>query len=375
MRLIILLGLFSFYSLSLAAQQSRSADVLGLRSYRPVNSGQATLTGFSKQESPLANSLLLQGPDGHFSNDPKLRFLEPSDTLHKGRFWTSAAIGATIYTGVMIGLNEIWYAEFERSSFHFFNDLGEWEDMDKVGHLFTAYMEANWVYKGARWTGLEERKSIWLGVAMGSLFQASVETLDGFSAKWGFSVPDIAFNTLGVSAFAAQQLAWGEQRISLKVSSFHEPYPNYLVNPVNEGMPVSLRDRARSLYGSTYPEQFLKDYNAQTIWASVNIHSFMQDKSTRIPRWLNVAVGYGAENMFGGFENSWEDGDTQYILDADAFPRYRQFYLSLDIDLTRIKTKSPFLKTLFNLFNVIKIPAPALEVNTLGKVRLHGLYF
>lgn len=375
MRLIILLGFISFYSLSLGAQQSRSADVLGLMSYRPATPDKASLTAFRRQQTSTSSILLLQSPSSYFSNDTKLRFLEPSDTLHKGRFWTSAAMGATIYTGVMIGLNEIWYAEFERSSFHFFNDLGEWEDMDKVGHLFTAYMEANWVYKGARWTGLEERKSIWLGVALGSLFQASVETLDGFSAKWGFSVPDIAFNTLGVSAFAAQQLTWGEQRIHLKVSSYHDPYPEYLVNPVNDGPVVSLRDRAKSLYGASYPEQFLKDYNAQTIWASANIHSFMKNKSTRIPRWLNVAVGYGAENMFGGFENSWEDGDTRYVLDTDAFPRYRQFYLSLDIDLTRIKTKSPFLKTLFNLFNVIKIPAPALEINTLGKVRLHGIYF
>jgi len=306
----------------------------------------------------------------------RLPFLQPADTLNDWRFWGSAATGATIYTGVMIGLNEIWYAEYERSRFHLFNDLGEWEDMDKIGHLYTAYMEANWVYKGAKWTGLEERKSIWLGVALGSLFQASVETLDGFSEKWGFSIPDIAFNTAGVSVFAAQQLTWGEQRISLKVSSYHAPYPDYEVRSVDGGQTVLLSERALALYGRPYTTRFFKDYNAQTIWASVNVHSFLNNKeNTKVPRWLNVAVGYGAENMFGGFTNEWTDGTTNYVLSETDFPRYRQFYLSLDIDLTRIKTKSPFLKTVFNIVNVIKIPAPTLEINTLGQFRFHPIYF
>ncbi len=305
----------------------------------------------------------------------KLRLLEPADSLNNIRFWGSAATGAAIYTGVMIGLNEVWYSEFERSKFHFFNDLGEWENMDKLGHTFTAYMEANWVYKGARWTGLENRKSIWLGISLGTLFQASVETLDAYSAKWGFSVPDIAFNTLGVSVFGAQQLIWNEQRILLKVSSFHKPYPDFLVTAVDGSSTTLLSSRAKNLYGGSYAASFLKDYNAMTLWASVNVRSFVKNKESKIPKWLNIAVGYGAENMFGGFQNEWTEDEVNYVLNNEDFPRYRQVYLSLDIDLSRIKTKSHFLKTLFSLVNVIKIPAPALEINTLGKVQFHPIFF
>lgn len=305
----------------------------------------------------------------------KLSFFQPADTLNNWRFWGSAATGAMIYTGAMIGLNEVWYAEFERSGFHFFNDLGEWEDMDKVGHTVTAYAEANWVYKGARWTGLEERKSVWLGVAMGSLFQISVETLDGFSEKWGFSVPDVAFNTLGVSAFAAQQLIWKEQRIVLKVSSYHKPYPELSVTSLEGSHTTLLTNRTTDLYGSSYFSRFFKDYNAMTLWASVNVRSFMKNKNSKIPEWLNVAVGYGAENLYGGFRNEWSEDDIMYVLNEKDFPRYRQVYLSLDIDLTRIKTKSHFLKTVFNIVNVIKVPAPALEINTLGKLKFHPIYF
>jgi hypothetical protein len=305
----------------------------------------------------------------------QLSFFQPADTLNNWRFWGSAATGATIYTGAMIGLNEVWYAEYERSKFHFFNDLGEWEDIDKMGHWVTAYAEANWVYKGARWTGLEERKALWLGVAMGSLFQISVETLDGFSKEWGFSVPDVAFNTIGVSFFAAQQLIWKEQRILLKVSSYHKPYPEVSITSVEGSHTTLLTNRTADLYGGPYSSRFFKDYNAMTLWASVNVRSFMKNKNSKIPEWLNVAVGYGAENLFGGFRNEWLEEDIMYVLNEEDFPRYRQIYLSLDIDLTRIKTKSHFLKTIFNIVNVIKIPAPALEINTLGKLRFHPIYF
>ena len=42
----------------------------------------------------------------------------------------------------------------------------------------------------------------------------------------------------------------------------------------------------------------LKDYNAQTYWFSANLKSFFPE--IKFTAWLNVAVGYGAEGMFGG---------------------------------------------------------------------------
>jgi hypothetical protein len=45
-------------------------------------------------------------------------------------------------------------------------------------------------------------------------------------------------------------------------------------------------------------EQMLKDYNGQTYWLSVNLHSFY--KGSKIPKWLNLAIGYGANGMLTG---------------------------------------------------------------------------
>jgi len=305
----------------------------------------------------------------------KIPFFQPADTFHKGRFWTSAAVGATAYTGLMIGLNEAWYADYERSAFHLFDDRGEWNNMDKMGHLFTAYTYSNWAFQGAKWTGMKRRKAMWTGAAIGFFLQFSLEMLDGYSSKWGFSMSDMAFNTLGCALMVSQELAWKEQRIVMKMSSFPTAYPTTTIYSVEGGHSTTLQNRAHSLFGESVLERFLKDYNKQTIWASVNVYSFIKNKESKFPQWLNIAVGFGSDNMYGGFENEWFEEDVFYKLDDMEYPRYSQFFLSLDIDLTRIKTKSPFLKTLLFLLNSIKVPAPAIEFNTLGNIRFYPVYF
>ena len=126
----------------------------------------------------------------------------------------------------MISVNQLWYKEYPRSKFHTFNDIGEWEDMDKIGHSFSAYIESRWVFQGAMWTGMDRRKAMWLGAGLGNLFQGSIEILDGFSDKWGFSIGDIGFNAAGSALFVGQELLWREQRITMKYSTHYNNYPN-----------------------------------------------------------------------------------------------------------------------------------------------------
>jgi hypothetical protein len=82
-------------------------------------------------------------------------------------------------------------------------------------------------------------------------------------------------------------------------------------------------------------------------------------------------LGCSADGMIGARYNPSEiNGDP-----VPYFVRTRQYFLAPDIDLTRIKTKSPFLKMVFNIFGVLKFPLPALEYNSeLGWV-VHGVYF
>jgi hypothetical protein len=79
--------------------------------------------------------------------------------------------------------------------------------------------------------------------------------------------------------------------------------------------------------------------------------------------------------MFGGYNNVWPSAKPEFVLSNTDFPRYRQFYLSLDIDLSKIKTKSKLLNTLFRTINFIKIPSPTLEINTLNQIKFHPFFF
>lgn len=93
------------------------------------------------------------------------------------------------------------------------------------------------------------------------------------------------------------------------------------------------------------------------------------EKETKFPKWLNVAFGYGGDGMIGAFYNNIvvmdENGNTK------NFNRYRQYYFSLDADLTRIKTKSKFLKSVFSCINIIKIPFPNMELSE-GKLKFNA---
>ncbi|MCB0659616.1 MAG: DUF2279 domain-containing protein [Saprospiraceae bacterium] len=295
-------------------------------------------------------------------------FFEPADTFNTKRFITVSAIGGSIYTGMSLGLYHAWYKKQDLGSFHFFNDNGEWMNMDKFGHAYTAYMQGTICYKGAKWAGVSEKNSIWAGILCGVIFQSTLETMDGFSNKWGFSKGDMIANVSGTALFATQQIIWKEQRLKLKYASYPPKHPNSLVTSIDGTATTTILDRSKDLFGTGFFERALKDYNGQSYWVSVNIASFFGE--SRWPKWLNIAIGTGAESMYGGFKNEWTIGSASFELPS-SYNRYRQFYISPDIDFSELKTNNSALKTLFSIFNVFKCPAPALEINTKGEIVFH----
>src|SRR5687768_13962604 len=99
----------------------------------------------------LLLTFLLALPSGTFAQKDTLGFFDYPASLHRGRFWTASSAGVIAYTGTLITLNELWYKQYPRTSFHFFDDAAEWQQMDKAGHMFTAYFEADWLYNLSRW--------------------------------------------------------------------------------------------------------------------------------------------------------------------------------------------------------------------------------
>lgn len=301
----------------------------------------------------------------------KASFLASAPTYSEKRFVYASSLAGVTYAGFSIGLYNSWYKNYPQSDFHFFNDIREWNQVDKGGHLFSAYFQSHFFYRGARWTGSSEKKSIHYGLLGGFLFQSTIEMMDGFSRDWGFSIGDMTANMLGLSTFYFQQKYWGEQKITLKESSWPVAYGLEEIRSVNGGPATSLKERTDRLFGSSGLEKALKDYNVQTYWASFNIHALL-GKGNKWPEWLNLALGYGAGNLYGGFANEWRVNDAIYAYKTNE--RYRQYYVALDYDLRKIFKKSPSLNAVMHVLDLYKWPAPALEYNTLEGFKFHLLF-
>lgn len=284
-----------------------------------------------------------------------------SSEQKKKRIWLVAGANVVGYGATMIALSSAWYSQYKQTKFHTFNDFPEWKQMDKAGHLYSAYIESRASMEMWRWTGIDRKERIWIGGMSGAFYQTVIEVLDGFSSGWGWSWGDFGANIVGSSALVAQELAWDEQRIKLKFSFHRKNYDD-----------LQLNQRSDKLFGESTAERLLKDYNGQTYWASVNLKDFFKDSN--LPAWLSVAVGYGAEGMFGGTENIGRDENGNVIFDRRDIKRYRQWYLAPDIDLTKIKTGKKGLKFLFTVLSAFKFPTPSLEFAN-GKFKVHAVHF
>ncbi|WKL45698.1 DUF2279 domain-containing protein [Flavobacterium sp. ZE23DGlu08] len=286
-----------------------------------------------------------------FAQNTADSFFKPSDSLDIKRQNTVVISEAVLATGTLIALNQAWYAEYPKSDFHFINDNAEWLQMDKAGHVFSSYHLGRFGAEMLQWSGANKKNQLLYGAGLGFAFLTAVEVLDGYSSEWGASLGDVVANASGTALYVSQELIWKEQRITPKFSFHTTKYAGY----------------RPEVLGSSFTEQILKDYNGQTYWLSINLHSFA--KGSKIPKWLNLALGYGADGMITGNKE-----DTPPILTSNP-KRFRQFYLSLDVDLTKIKTKSHFLKTVFSVLNTVKIPAPTIEFVHLNDIKYHLIYF
>ncbi len=272
-------------------------------------------------------------------------------SLRKSIAYSGSAIA---YSSTMLGTYFLWYKGYNTGRFHTFNDNNEWFGIDKMGHATTAFHVAKVQSDIFKWSGMNDKKAALWGSSISLAFLSTIEVFDGFSEGWGFSSGDIIADIGGVSLYACQELLLQSQPVHLKFSVNPTQYAQY--NP--------------KLLGKNFIQKSFKDYNGQTYWLSFNIASCLKPESS-FPKWLNIAVGYGADGMIGAGKNPSEI-DGQVI---PHFQRYPQFYLSPDIDFSKIKIKNPWLAFLVKGLNFIKIPAPTLEWNRKDGMQFHAMYF
>jgi hypothetical protein len=172
-----------------------------------------------------------------------------------------------------------------------------------------------------------------------------IEIFDGFSVDYGASPTDALANAGGAAFYLGQTILWDEVRLHPKLSFQRTNYPGL---------------RNDETLGNGFISELVKDYNGQTYWLSIDT-----DKFIRFPKWLNLTVGYGADGMVYA-----TDQQNQLA----GFHANRQFYIGLDLDLAHIRSRSKLLNTALYILNLVKLPAPAIELSG-GDISFNALQF
>ena len=87
-------------------------------------------------------------------------FLQPSDTLNKSRRNFVIITEASLATMSLIGLNELWYNDFERSKFRTIDDFDEWLQLDKFGHVYSSYHLGRIGAEALNWSGVSKKDQL-----------------------------------------------------------------------------------------------------------------------------------------------------------------------------------------------------------------------
>jgi len=268
-------------------------------------------------------------------------------------FYKFLLVEGAVLTGAMSYLKYEWYSDKKRVPFHFYNDFKGWNQIDKFGHFYVSYLESNVGYSLMKKFNFSEKNSLFFGGSQGLILETPIEFFDAYYDGWGFSFSDILANTLGSAFFIVQQNFFGDQLIKPKLSFSTSIYAKY----------------ANGFLGkNNFLSQFVYDYNGYTYWLSFSPSRIFKIKN--IPEWINLSLGYGADGMIGEFKNI----STYNGKNIPEYERYRQYYLSLDIDFSKMKTNSKLLKKIFNALSYIKIPLPTLEFSN-KKLKGHYIYF
>ena len=255
-------------------------------------------------------------------------------TKKKNIILNTTALGATsLY---YYGLYNLWYKKYPQTSFHFFNDLEEWNYIDKAGHIYSSYQVARKSHLFLVKKDIENpvEKSCFYSL----FFMLGIEVLDGFSKEWGFSNYDLLSNFIGTGIFYFQEKKFKRQLLKLKFSSHLSPYAIY----------------RPSLLGENVSQRIFKDYNGQTYWLTFDLNNKIQER-LKVFKYLNFSLGYSIDGFVGARNNN-----ILNCADCNEINRQSQLLLSIDLDLSEIKTKNRALQLLLNSFSIIKFPAPTI---------------
>ena len=171
-----------------------------------------------------------------------------------------------------------WWAE-KQTDFHFDDgaDLTYALNVDKIGHFMGGLQAADLFSSSMRWTGMNEKQSLWYGAAFGSGIQLAIEMKDAYAPYWGFSKWDLALGSVGSIWPLAQYYNNDFNAIDFKLSYYKRSDIYWELE----------QQRGKEINKNSWQD----DYPNQTYWMSFDVNYFAE--TCCWPEWLNLAIGFG----------------------------------------------------------------------------------
>ena len=238
----------------------------------------------------------------------------------------------TIVAGTLIDSYFTWWKTAEKP-FSFLDHTGEnWlsgghNGIDKPGHFFGGYCMFKIIHNILLWGGYNRSTAFWWASGIGLWNGLEIEIGDGFT-QYGFDYQDLMFDVAGIGYGMLQSQVPFLENFNFKFSYW-------------------------SKKGFTSPANFTTDYDALTLWMTLNVHNLLPSSVDRYwPKFLQLAIGYGVD-----------DHETR-----------REVTIGLDLSVESLFSPSnEDLLLATRLVDVLHLPSPAVKF-TQGKEPRYYLF-
>lgn len=258
----------------------------------------------------------------------------------RGKRIAQWSVGAT-FVGGNLALYEYfrraWWSNEEKPFWIHWDWGGSFRDQDKLGHFLGGYVLAEAGRELLEMSCMSEKKAALWGAAYSAAFQLQIEIWDGTQRMFGFSPPDLLYNSIGQ----------GMSLLHTFVPKTRAVLPTFSYSPT-----VAMR---RTSAGEITSElRTTVDYSGQTYWLSFDIDTLLPRRAARWwPGLLRLSAGHTITD--------WVSPETGLQVQAQ-----RRWMLSLDLDPLRLPGKAPWWMATKKILRHYRFPAPALEITSDG---------
>ena len=206
-------------------------------------------------------------------------------------------------------------------------------EMDKFGHAYGGFHLARLGGDLLEGACVGDRKAAWWGAAYAAAFQLQIEMWDGKQAKYGFSPPDLAANTVGAAFAVGQQYSLALRHVKPTISY--------------------ARTTASKRFGRAEGSELrpTTDYSGQTYWLSFDVDSLLPSGAQRYwPGFVRASIGHSITDY------------VDPLTGRGGIWARREISLSLDIDPEKLPGQHPVWRRVKHELSYYHFPAPAIRL-------------